>query len=163
MQTFSDMRRNSTHQEPVKLFFFSLLIVTGQIMSSLYPWIPPFSGIFFCYVLLYFDEEGKLLSLSLAFLYLIFFDINRGFYIFSYVILFILFYHFARYKIRDLTRCNNCILAMYVIVGYIGHYLINCLLAYFDNMPFPYFSSHYFYYISIDSLLSFLFFTRIPR
>ncbi|MDD3344352.1 MAG: hypothetical protein PHR87_12350 [Sulfurospirillaceae bacterium] len=101
--------------------------------------------------------------MSLAFLYLIFYDMNRGFFLFSYIILFMLFYHVARYKIRDFTQCTNCILASYVIIGYFGHYLINCLLAYFSNMPFPYFSSHYFYYISIDSLLAFLFFSRIPR
>lgn len=163
MQTFSDMRRNRTDQESLKLIFLALVVVFGQIMSSLYPWIPPFSGLFFCYILLYFHEEGRVLPLSLAFAYLIFFDINWGFFIFSYVVLFMVFYHFALAKIRDVTTCANCILATYVVVGYIGHYFLNCLFSYFSNQAFPYFSNHYFYYIAIDSLLAFLLFSRIPR
>lgn len=162
MQTFSNLRRNSAYQTYLKLFFFAALILLGQIMSSLYPYIPSFVGLMFCYILLYFKDETKLLTISLAFAYLTFYDSNRGFYLFSYVILFLLFYEFAIHKIKNMTTCDNCILFVYVFIAYIGHYMLNVFLAYLANKPFPYFSNQYFYYIAIDAFLAFMLF-RIPK
>lgn len=162
MQTFSRMRRNSTDKKYLNFFFFSVLIILGQIMSSLYPYIPSFVGLFFCYIILNFKNENKLLPVFLSFVYLTFYDINRGFYLFSYIILFSIFYQFALNKIQNITTCSNCILATYVFVAYIGHYALNCILAYFFNMPFPYFSNQYFYYIAFDSIVAFMF-LRVHR
>ena len=162
MQAFSNMRRNSADQKYLKLFFLSALMVLGQIMSSLYPFIPSFVGLLFCYILLNFHKEESLLPIFFAFVYLTFYDINRGFYLFSYVILFFLFYRFAVEKIQNMTTCSNCILTTYVFVAYLGHYALNCLFAYLTNMPFPYFSNHYFYYIAFDSIFAFMLF-RVSR
>lgn len=162
MQTFSSMRRNSTDQNYVGLLTFSVLLFVAQMLSSLYPFIPSLMGFLFCYVILYVHDENEKLPLFLAFAYLCFYDVYKGFYLFSSVILFFLFYRFARENIQQKTSCQNCILALYVIVGYLGHYLINVCLAYFFNTSFPYFSNHYFYLIGVDSLLAFLF-LRVPR
>lgn len=162
MQTFSNMRRNSTDQKYLKLFVFFIIMLLGQVISALYPFMPSFVGLFFCYVLINFEDKEKIIPLVFAFVYLVFYDINKDFYLFSYLILFLIFYHFAIYKIQNMTTCSNCILAVYVIVAYFGHYTVNFVLAYLENMPLPYFSAHYFYYIAIDALLAFMFF-RINR
>ncbi len=162
MQTFSNMRRDRTHQIYLKLFLFAALIFFGQIMSSLYVYIPSFVGLVFCYILLYYKDETKLFTIPFAFIYLIFYDSNRGFYLFSYLILFVLFYDFAINKIKNITSCENCILAIYIFVAYIGHYILNVFLSYLANRPFPYFSNQYFYYIAIDTFLAIIFF-RIPK
>ena len=162
MQTFSNMRRDRTHQTYLKFLFFAVLIVLGQVMSSLYAYIPSFVGLIFCYILLHFKDENKIFIIPFAFAYLTFYDSNRGFYLFSYVMLFLLFYDFAVYKIKNMTSCENCILAVYIFVAYMGHYLLNVFLAYLANKPFPYFSNQYFYYIAIDALLAIMFF-RVPK
>lgn len=128
-------------------------------MSSLYPLIPSFVGVVFCYLILNFNRhEENAMPLFLAFLYLFLYDLTKGFYLFSYVILFTIIYKFAIYRIQNIITCNNCILAAYVTMAYLGHYLLNAFFAYLDNESFPYFSNVYFYYIAIDSILSFMLF-----
>ena len=156
------MRRNSTYQNSVGLFFFCTALFAGLVLSLLYPYIPSLAGFLFCYTIIAFKEEEQKIALMLAFVYLALYDLHKGFYLFSYAILFILFYPLATQKIHYITSCKNCILALYVSVGYLGHYLLNLILAYFFNTPFPYFSNHYFYYIGIDALMAFMF-LRLER
>ena len=159
MQTFSNMRRNSTHQNYLRLFSFCLTLLLGQIMSSLYPLIPTFVGVVFCYLILEFHKrEEHALPLMLSLAYLLFYDLNKGFYLFSYIILFAVVYKFAIYKMQHMISCNNCILAIYVSIAYLGHYILNCFLAYLANESLPYFSDYYFYYIGVDSLIAFMLF-----
>lgn len=157
MQTLSRMRRNSTHQNYLGLVFTCFLLLGALILSSLYPYIPSLVGFLFCYALLTCNDETKRLPLVLIFIYLSYYDSTKGFFLFSYVILFFLFYTLAAHKVRTMTSCFNCILAFYVIVGYLGHYLLNLVLAYITNEPFPYFSTYYFYAIGVDVLLASLF------
>ena len=153
------MRRNSTHQNYLRLFGFSAVLLLGQIMSTLYPFIPTFVGVVFCYLVLEFNRrEESALPLLLSFLYLIFYDLNKGFYLFSYVILFAVVYKFALYRIQNVITCDNCILVVYVTIAYFGHFLLNAFFSYLDNEAFPYFSNYYFYYIFIDSLICFMLF-----
>lgn len=163
MQTFSNMRRNSIDQNYLTLFGICAWLLLGQSMSSLYPLIPSFVGVIFCYLIINFaHHEERAVTILLSFLYLTLYDLNKGFYLFSYVILFGIVYKFAIYKIQNIITCNNCILAVYVIMAYLGHFLLNSFFAYLDNAPFPYFSNYYFYYIAVDSILSFMLF-RISR
>jgi len=157
------MRRSSADQNYLKLFLISIALYLGQSMSSLYPLIPSFVGVIFCYVILYFNRhEVHTVSLFLGFTYLSLYDINKGFYLFSYLILFILVYRFAIYRLQNFITCNNCILAIYVTIAYLGHFLLNVFFAYLNNEAFPYFSNYYFYYIAIDSMIAFMLF-RITR
>jgi len=162
MQTFSRMRRNSTHQNTVELFLVCALLFTGLVLSSLYTWIPSFVGFLFCYAILAFKHETGRFTLLLVFAYLSVYDVHKGFYLFSYALVFTLFYPLATQKIQYMTSCENCILALYVSVGYLGHYFLNLVLAYFFNTPFPYFSNQYFYAMAIDALLAFAF-LRLKR
>ena len=159
MQTFSNMRRNSADQNYLNLFWISGWLLLGLVMSSLYPLIPPFVGVVFCYLVIHFNRrEENATALFLGFLYLCVYDLTKGFYLFSYLILFAVFYKFAIYKIQNIITCNNCILAAYVTIAYLGHFFLSAFFAYLDNESFPYFSNYYFYYIAIDSILSFMFF-----
>ena len=159
MQTFPYMRRNSAHQNNIALLGLSGWLLFDLVMSSLYPLIPSFVGVIFCYLILNFNRhEENAAPLLLAFLYLCLYDLTKGFYLFSYIILFVIVYKFAIYRIQNVITCNNCILAAYVVIAYLGHYVLNAFFAYLDNETFPYFSNIYFYYIAIDSILSFMLF-----
>ena len=157
VQTFSSMRRNSIDQNYIGLLSFAVLLYAAQTLSSLYTFIPSLAGFLFCYLILFFKNDAHKLPVFMTFVYLSLYDINKGFYLFSYLILFFLFYRFSVENIEQKTSCQNCVLALYVCVGYIGHFLINACLAYFFNTPFPYFTNHYFYLIGIDALLAFVF------
>lgn len=159
MQVFSDMQRSSVDKNYLKLFVISLILALGQMLSSLYPLIPSFVGVVFCYLLLEFEHrEDRPLPIILGFLYLCMYDSNKGFYLFSYIVLFIIVYRFSIFKIQTYFTCDNCILVVYVAIAYLGHYLLNLFLAFLDNEPFSYFSNFYFYYIFIDSFLALMLF-----
>lgn len=148
------MRRSSTDTNYLKLFFLSISFLFLLIMGSLYTWLPSFVGLFFIYVLINFEDEKNRLYLYLSFLYLIFYDIDRGFYLFSYIFTFLIFYNFFLDKVRNYFSCINCILVMYVLVAYIGHYFMNVFIAYLLNETIIELSKEYIYYILIDMVLA---------
>ncbi|MDN5377484.1 MAG: hypothetical protein PWQ42_780 [Sulfurospirillum sp.] len=148
------MRRSSTDTNYLRLFFLSISFLFLLIMGSLYTWLPSFVGLFFIYVLINFEDEKNRLYLYLSFLYLIFYDINRGFYLFSYIFTFLIFYNFFLDKVRNYFSCINCILVMYVLVAYIGHYFMNVFIAYLLNETIIELSKEYIYYILIDMVLA---------
>jgi hypothetical protein len=148
------MRRSSTDTNYLRLFFLSISFLFLLIMGSLYTWLPSFVGLFFIYVLINFEDEKDRLYLYLSFLYLIFYDINRGFYLFSYIFTFLIFYNFFLDKVRNYFSCINCILVMYVLVAYIGHYFMNVFIAYLLNETIIELSKEYIYYILIDMVLA---------
>ena len=148
------MRRSSTDTNYLRLFFLSISFLFLLIMGSLYTWLPSFVGLFFIYVLINFEDEKNRLYLYLSFLYLIFYDIDRGFYLFSYIFTFLIFYNFFLDKVRNYFSCINCILVMYVLVAYIGHYFMNVFIAYLLNETIIELSKEYIYYILIDMVLA---------
>jgi hypothetical protein len=148
------MRRSSTDTNYLRLFFLSISFLFLLIMGSLYTWLPSFVGLFFIYVLINFEDEKNRLYFYLSFLYLIFYDIDRGFYLFSYIFTFLIFYNFFLDKVRNYFSCINCILVMYVLVAYIGHYFMNVFIAYLLNETIIELSKEYIYYILIDMVLA---------
>lgn len=134
--------------------FFALFLVLLQIISTTFLFMPTFVGLFFTYIVLNISNEDNFFYIILSFLYLGFYELSRGFFLFSYVILFILYYYLFDEKIRNYFKCKNCILFIYVVVAYIGHFFINMLIAYILNNKLPGFSFEYFYYIAFDFVVA---------
>lgn len=152
------MQRSSTDNQYLKVTLFSLFLVLYQIMTSIYTFLPLFIGIFFAYAIINYEDENKRNSIYLTFLYLSFYDLNKGFYLFSSLLLFILFYNFFVDKIRNFFTCSNCIIVIYVFVAYFGHFVLNSFIAYILNAQGPLFSLEYFYFIVIDSIFAVILF-----
>jgi len=127
-------------------------------MTSIYTFLPLFVGPFFAYIVIYYENEKKKNYIYLIFLYLCFIDLNKGFYLFSYVLLFYIFYNLFVEKIRNFFTCSNCIISIYIGVAYLGHYITNSFIAYILNNEGPIFSLNYFYYIAIDTVLAVILF-----
>ncbi len=145
-----------------RLVLFGIALVLIQIFSSMYQFFPTFVGVFFCYILLEIDKKEKFFYVFLSFLYLSFYELNKGFFLFSYVILFMLFYYLFAERIKGYFTCKNCVIFIYVFVAYIGHFFLNELIAYALHEPHPSFSMEYFYYIGFDFIVcSILFRTKV--
>jgi hypothetical protein len=153
------MRRNSIDKNYLAIVFISLALVLYQVITSLYTFLPVFAGLFFCYILIALNDEKQRVYVILAIIYLIIYDVNKGFYIFSYILFLFIFYNLFVAKVRDSLTCNSCILVIFIVSGYIGHYLTNSFVAYILNEDLPVFSNFYYlYYILIDSILAIIFF-----
>jgi len=148
------MRRNSTNPNYLKISLFALFLVLLQILSNTFLFMPTFVGVFFAYIVINIGKEENFSYIVLCFLYLSFYELNKGFFLFSYVILFIIYYYLFDERIRNNFKCKNCILFIYIIVAYIGYFFINSLFAYILNKQFPSISFEYIYYIAFDFIVS---------
>ncbi len=154
------MRRNSTNPNYIKISFFALLLVLLQVLSNTFLFMPTFVGVFFTYIIINISHEEDFFYIILSFLYLSFYELNKGFYLFTYVVLFIFYYYLFDEKIRNYFKCKNCILFVYVLIAYVGHYFMNALFAYLLNEHFPSFTLEYLYYIAFDFVISVFIFRR---
>jgi len=135
-----------------------LSLVVYQIMSSLYTYLPLFVGVFFAFIVINFENEKSNLYIYLSFAYLTIYDLDKGFYLFSSLLSFLIFYYLFVEKIRNFFSCTNCIVAIYVVAAYLGHSLLNSFIAYVLNQDMPSFSQGYFYYIALDVVLAIVLF-----
>ncbi|MDR2790591.1 MAG: hypothetical protein LBB59_06420 [Campylobacteraceae bacterium] len=155
MQTLSNMRRNSSYNRYLKLFLLALVLLLYQIFSSVYIFLSPLVGFFFVYIVKNFRRDN--IDVYLTFLYLCFFELNQGFYLFSMVLLFAIFYNLLKPRIEAVLESRLWIIAITVTSAYLGLFFINTLLAYIFNHEFFNFGIAYFFYIIIDTVLSILF------
>ncbi|MDR0666219.1 MAG: hypothetical protein LBF71_02295 [Campylobacteraceae bacterium] len=131
-----------------------MVLLVYQIFSSVYIFLSPLVGFFFVYIVKNFKRDN--LEVYLAFLYLCFFELNQGLYLFSIVLLFALFYSFLRLRIEAMFENKMWIILITIIIAYFGIFLINTFLAYILGGEFFYFGAAYFFYIIIDTVLSIL-------
>jgi hypothetical protein len=155
MQTFSYMRRNSSNYSTLTVVILFIIAVIYESISCIYPYFTPLLGIGFYYIVNNFHNEAKWTTILFIFLYSIYFEIDRGMFIFSYIIFFMLFYYFILSSIKESLSCKSCLVFIYVIVGYLGYYIMNLFLSYLFNMPLPQFSPLYFLFIISDIILVF--------
>lgn len=163
MQTFSNMRRNSTNQKSIIPIKWVLFLILYQMATSLYPYLTPLIGFTFCYLLFLSEDEEKTreedtLKKYLAYGYLVFANLNKGFFLFSGLLTFFLFYHLLSEWISTSFKCKNCIIFAFVASGYLGIFGINNLLAYMLNQEFFTFGWEYGLYIICDFFIALIFF-----
>ncbi len=149
------MRRNSTNQNHLRLTLICLFLVFYQVLSSLYTFLPLFVGVFFAYIVINFKDKKHRLYVYLSFIYLSIYDLDKGFYLFSSILFFMIFYYLFVNKIRNILTCRSCIIIIYVASAYLGHFLLNSFIAYILQQDAPTFLLQaYLYYILIDVILA---------
>lgn len=157
------MRRDSTYHRNVIPFGWIFFLVIYQVASSLYVYLTPLIGFFFCYLILVINEEEKTHieqsgTKYLLIAYLVFADLNRGFYLFSGVIFFYLYYYMFAEWMKTVFKCKNCILIAFVISSYLGIYGFNNLLAYVLNESLFNLGWEYGVYIVSDCIITMIVF-----
>lgn len=162
MQTFSSMRRNSTNHQYIRHTLFVAILFLYQIAGSVNTFLSPLIGVFFVYLLKNINKEYKKtkdnISIYLSFAYLIFFELNRGFYLFSTIILFFLILLFLKKRVISIFKSENWIITIFVISTYLGIYILNNIFCYLQEKELYPFSFIYIFYILIDSVVSIVLF-----
>jgi len=158
MQTFSYMRRDSSYQANLKRVLLFAALLVYESITSIYTYLTPLYGFFFVYLIFNIEKKQKILIVTLLFLYMIFFEADKGFFLFSSIIFFAFFYLIAVENIIKLFHCKKCILTIFVVSGYIGIYLFNVFLSIIFETELPQFGIEYLIYMIIDSLIAFMVF-----
>jgi hypothetical protein len=94
------------------------------------------------------------LDFYLAFLYLCFFELIHGFYLFSTLFFFVIFYYLIKPKIASAFESESWSVAISVVIAYTGLYIVNLFFSYLLDRPFFSLSYIYIFYISIDIVLA---------
>lgn len=159
MQTFSYMRRNSFDKRDINPFLLFIIAIVYESLTSIYIYFTPLLGVIFYYLLEHMEEDENFLKEGLMLLYISYFEIDKGLFLFSFLIFFVLFYNFAAKPITHAIHCEKCKIVLYVGLGYFGYFILNLFLAQVFNQSIPSFGIEYVIYIITDIILVFLLFT----
>ncbi|EAH6868967.1 hypothetical protein EJ753_04375 [Campylobacter lari] len=143
--------------------FFYLSLIFYQVLSSVYYWMPPLFGVFFCYMIVLLKEKERTLNKLdfrwyFSLFYLLLVDIIHGFYLFSSWITFFVFYHLFVDWFKSKLKLGHYLLVIFTLCAYIFIYLFDVFLAYLDNNEILKFGIEYLWFFVVEALISFVIF-----
>ncbi|HEC1751457.1 TPA: hypothetical protein R1712_000970 [Campylobacter lari] len=143
--------------------FFYLSLIFYQVLSSVYYWMPPLFGVFFCYMIVLLKEKERTLNKLdfrwyFSLFYLLLVDIIHGFYLFSSWIAFFVFYHLFVDWFKSKLKLGHYLLVIFTFCAYIFIYLFDVFLAYLDNNEILKFGIEYLWFFTVEALISFIIF-----
>ncbi len=153
MQTFSNMRRNSIDFRaliPLALFFLAIIY---QSLSSMYIYLSPLFGFCFYYMIVNFHKPDKLFQKVLIVIYILYFEIDKGFFIGSFILFFIISYGTFLIPLKNSIECKKCLIVLYVSFAYLGYFAFNLFLSFMFSLELPSISLLYLVYIISDIAL----------
>lgn len=155
MQTFSNMRRNSINHIALNptYILFAIAIVYGSV-SSIFYYLTPLIGLSFYFLAEHFEDEDYYVPNLLILIYVSYVEINRGLFLFSFFVFFLLFYRLSIRLIRESIHCKWCQPLLYITVGYFGYYLFNLFLAHIFNLETYSIGWGYIVFILTDIMLA---------
>lgn len=147
------MQRSITHQKSLKDFILYLLaFLIYESMSSVYLFLPPLFGVLFFYLVKALDDEDTVLIVFIS-LCLVIFEADKGYVLFSSIIYLFLAYKFVLPKLVQNFNCPSCLKLSYVVIPYVGFFLVNALVANIFLLEMPDINFYIIYYIFIEFLL----------
>ncbi|HIP02441.1 MAG TPA: hypothetical protein EYG75_02895 [Campylobacterales bacterium] len=157
MQTFSNMRRDSINYSVVNptYILFGIAMVYG-VLSPIFFYLTPLIGLSFYYLSEHFEEEERQLENLLIFIYIAFIEINRGLFLFSFLLFFLIFYKIVLKTIKESIVCKWCLPMIYITMGYLGYYLFTLFLSNIFNFEAPAIGWGYLVFIFTDIILAFI-------
>lgn len=143
--------------------FFYLSLIFYQVLSSVYYWMPPLFGVFFCYMIVLLKEKERTLNKLdfrwyFSLFYLLLIDVIHGFYLFSSWIAFFIFYHFFVDWFKSKLKLGHYLFVIFTFCAYIFIYLFDVFLAYLDNNEILKFGIEYLWFFTVEALISFIIF-----
>ncbi len=146
------MRRNSTYHRTLAPYIFFVVAILYESLASMTLFMSPLLGVGFYYIVQHINEERRYRDFILIFIYALYVEIDRGMIPLSFLFFTLIFYKFLFRSFKEYVHCQNCLVILYVSVGYLGYFLFNLFLDYIFNIPLAHFSSDYFIYILTDIL-----------
>ncbi len=157
MQTFSDMRRNSTYHQTLTPYLIFVIAIIYTSLASMTLTLSPLLGLGFYYIIYHIHDEQRYRDFVLIFLYALYVEIDRGLILLSFFFFTLIFYKLIFQSFQKYVHCQLCLIIAYVTIGYLGYYLFNLFLAYLFNVPLPIFTLNYLLFIVTDIFLALVF------
>ena len=146
------MQRSLTYQEISKLVLIFMLLLVYEVLSSIYLWLPPLLGLAFL-LFVYAVEKMRLELLILTLAYLLVFEADREFLLFSTLFFFTIAYRLGLLKLRLIVSCEKCLKYISIALAYLGFWLFSFIVNQIIWIDLPEFDWHIFYYIAIEAFV----------
>lgn len=146
------MQRSISHQKPIKLFSYLVFFIFYSSLATIYPYLPALFGVLYMFFAKALDREDTLYIILIS-IYLVIFEANNGYMLFSSILYFYIVYKFMMPKIAQSFSCAACIKISYLVLAYIGYFLFLSLLSNVFLLPSPSISYYIVYYIVIEFFL----------
>lgn len=159
MQAFSGMQRNRTNLQFVKFLVFTVFLIFYQIITGLYPYLPPLVGVFFVAItVLNYEHDNKYIDFDyrwyLGILYLIFAEQFHGFNFFSIIITYVIFYFFIFDWLLKTIKFRNLLIIFCIFIAYSGMFLTSNFISYITKNSYLNFGYEYVIYFIIESAIA---------
>lgn len=167
MQTFSKLQRNSAYYLSVKFWLLAGFLLFYEIFSANYRFLPPLLGVFMQYLMiLTLKAEQNLEKFDFRWyvcvVFLIFCEQIQGFFLFSSIITFLIYFYFLDDYLRNTIKFKIFLIIGANLAGYFGILCVSNLISYMKNLPLLPLCKEYFLYVIIESIISlFLFKDKI--
>lgn len=157
------MRRNSSDLRILAICSWILFLVFYQSLTSLTQILPPLLGLFFTYLIILSIEKSKTMKKYdqrwyFAIAYIIFAEQVHGFWLFSTIIAFLLFYNFIADWLLVTFKSKAILLVIFVASSYLCTFGVSRVFSYALNLPALNFGYEYLIYIALESLLAIVIF-----
>ena len=146
------MQRSLSHKKSLTPFIYVALFVIYESLSSIYLFLPPLAAVLFVLFVRAIKKEDSLAILLVSFC-LIVYEADKGYMLFSSIIYFTLIYKFVLPKIIQNFCCNSCEKISYVLLAYLGFYVLTSIVANIFLLPMPSINYYIIYYIVIEFLI----------
>ena len=146
------MQRSISHQKPIKLFSYLVFFIFYSSLATIYPYLPAMFGVLYMFFARALNREDTLYILLIS-LYLVIFEANNGYMLFSSILYFYIVYKFMMPKISQNFSCNSCIKISYLFLAYVGYFLFLSLISNIFLLPNPSIDYYIVYYIVIEFFL----------
>ena len=155
MQTFSYMQRNISNKRDLNNFLIIFSLIIYEEVSTIHNYLPPLFGFVFIVFLNSIKSKNRFLIFTTT-LYLLFFEADRDFLLFSSIIFFVISIYYIEPKLKSVIHCNRCLIPIFVFWSYIGYYLFINLINFIFNIPLNDFHALILYYALVETMLAFL-------
>lgn len=146
------MQRSLSHKNPIKLLSYLVFFIVYSSLATIYPYLPALFGVLYMFFARALDRED-IFYIILISLYLVVFEANNGYMLFSSILYFYIVYKFIMPKISQSFSCASCIKITYLSLAYVGYFLFLSLLSSVFLLPSPSISYYIIYYIVIEFFL----------
>lgn len=148
------MQRSLSYQTLSKLVVYFVVLVLYEVLSSIYLFLPPLLGLAFL-LFVYAVEKDRLEILVFTLAYLLVFETDREFVLFSTLFFFILAYHIGLSRLRQFIDCKKCLDYISIALAYFGFWFFSIIFNQIIWIDLPQFDWTILYYIALECIVVF--------
>jgi len=150
------MQRSIINYQPIIPVVLLAFLILYESITSIYVYITPLSGYIFLYIVENITKKEKRWIILSLFIYLAYFEIDRDFFVFSSLILFLVYYRLLHQELKATIACKNCLKVTIIFIYYFGFYIINLLFALIFNYQLPKLDIAYIVFFISDIVVALL-------